>query len=652
MKRFLFLTILSLVFAFTTASSTHAQEPLPRFETSKCPLQVPHQASIVCGTFVAPEDYDNPQGKTIRMPVIIIHSRDGNPSNEALFFTEGGPGYSSLGSVRWLAGSGFGDHRDIVILEQRGNKFADPSLACDFSIWWDEKQGHTPCLDGLRQQGIALENYTASSIAEDINALKQVLKYDTWLLYGTSYSTRLMQLAMARYPENIRAVVLQSTSPVTDNRYLHDPEHSARALQVMFTDCAADPACSNAYPDLEREIYDLVSKLNDQPLDFEIPFAQSGTQVEIEVSGETLISYVDGHAFYGPAYQASETAHLPLLIDQVAKGNTDLLYPWAKNYVSRWGDDSFAWGLYFAINCQDDAPSVTPEMVDAQMAAFPELDGYYRHRTELAICTAWGLEPSSSLPIEPVTSDIPVLVLGGRYDPITPPEWSRTALTNLGQSTFVEFPASGHNVLNNNPCAQQIIAAFFDDPSKAPDLACMDSMPAAKFVLPNEIILAPAIYEIHDAELGYSMLEENLFLVSWLTLMGTGLIALIAGVVTLARPSNQTCSDIAARITQPLLIVLAVSVLFWGLALRSTLRSIAATSATVLRFGLPLGYWWLFAIVLLIGLITIILMVITALAWKRSYWSLPGRLALSLTTLAAILFCGLLANWGLFNALF
>ena len=652
MKRSALLTISLLLFAFITPSGTNAQEALPGFEPSECLDQVPDLAAIECGTLTTPEDYANPVGRTVRMPVIILHSPDGNPSNEALFFTEGGPGYSSLGSVGWLSGSGFGDGRDIVILEQRGNIYADPPLACDFSIWWDEKPGHTPCLDGLRQAGIALEHYNAAAIAADINALKQVLNYDSWLLYGTSYSTRLMQLVLERYAENIRGVVLQSTSPISDNRYLHDPEHTARSLQVLFADCAADPSCSSVYPELKSEFYDLVSKLNDQPLEFVIPFTQRGTKVAMDVSGETLISFMDGRAFYGPAFPGSETAYLPLLIDRVSKGNTDLLYPWARNNIARWGDDSFAWGLYFAINCQDDAPFVTPEMVAAQTAAFPELDGYYRHRDELDICAAWGLATKSSLPEKPVASDIPVLVLGGTYDPITPPDWSRTALTNLGQGTLIEFPSSGHNVLNNNPCAQQIIADFLDDPAKAPDLACMDALPEAKFALPNEIINAPAIYEMHYGELGYSMLEENLFLVSWLTLIGTGLAAVIAGLVTLVHPSKQPPLDITTRIAQPLLIVLAITVLFWGLALRSILRSIGASSAIVLRFGLPAGYWWLFAIVLLIGLMTVALIVITVLAWKRRYWSLLGRLALSLTTLAAILLCGLLANWGLFTALF
>ncbi|MBN2389079.1 MAG: alpha/beta fold hydrolase [Anaerolineae bacterium] len=597
------------------------------------------------------EDYDDPNSGTIRTAVIIIHSRSANPSKEAMLFTEGGPGYSALASVWWLAGTDFANHRDIVILEQRGNKHSDPSLTCDFSVWWDEKEGDTPCLDSLRQRGIALENYTAESIAADINALKQVLDYERWILYGTSYSTRLMQLVMVRYPEKIRGVVLHSTSPIADTRYLHDTEHSARVLRVMFDDCAANLACAEAYPDLENQFYELVHKLNDEPVAVEMTFPGSTERSILEVNGDTLISWMVEDAFYGPAYPPFETAYLPLLIDELSQGNMDLLYPWAKAYVSRWGNDAFAWGLYFAINCQDDAASVKPEMIEAQIAAYPELGGYYRHRTELEICSVWGLDPAPPLATEAIASDIPALILAGTYDPITPPEWSRTATVNLSNSTFVEFPASGHSVVRDNPCAQQITAAFLDDPNTKPDLRCVGDAPEPEFMLLNEIIIAPAMYEIHYGELGYSMLEENLFLGSWLTLIGTGVVGLIAGLVKLVQRYKQSSSGVFVRIAHPLLIVLPATALVWGYALRFSLQSVAATTPNVLRFGLPVACWWIFAVAILIGLMMIVLIATAILAWKHRYWSLIGRFAISLTALAAVIFCGMLAHWSLFAAL-
>lgn len=97
--------------------------------------------------------------------------------------------------------------------------------------------------------------------------------------------------------------------------------------------------------------------------------------------------------------------------------------------------------------------------------------------------------------------------------------------------------------------------------------------------------------------------------------------------------------------------VLAYAII-WGFALRSTLRSVAATTSNVLRFGLPVAYWWIFAIALLIGSMTLLLIALTILAWKRHYWSLLGRIAISIPSLAAITFSGMLAYWSFFIALF
>jgi len=340
------------------------------------------------------------------------------------------------------------------------------------------------------------------------------------------------------------------------------------------------------------------------------------------------------------------------LIDELSKGNMDLLYPWADYSISKWGDDDFSWGLYLTINCQDDASFATLEMVDTLAAEYPDLDGYVRHREELEICKSWNLDPAPPLATKAVASDIPTLVLAGWYDPITPLEWSRTALVNLTDITIVEFPAAGHSVNTDNPCALQITAAFLNDLNKKPDLSCVDTVPKPKFVLPNEIIIAPDMYEIHYNELGYSMLEENIFLGSWLTLLGTGLVALISGLIKLIRQKKQTYTETAAHLAHPILIILPVAALFWGYSLRFSLQSVAATSSIVLRLGLPVTYWWIFTLTILIGLMTLALVVITILAWKRGYWFLPGRIALSITSLAAIAFSGMLAYWGFFTALF
>jgi pimeloyl-ACP methyl ester carboxylesterase len=444
------LSTLSLIFlVFIIAAPAQAQETLPRFLPEDCPINVPASPEIECGYLVVPENYDNPQGTTINLPVIIIHNRSGNPSPEAILYTDGGPAYSSLNSVWWLANTPFVENRDIVIIEQRGNLYAEPNLDCDIEVLWEEAGDNTSCLDSLREKGIDLSQYTTANIAADLDSLRQTLDYDTWNLFGTSYSTRLMQLVINKQPDDIRSVVLLSAVPMTETRYQHDSEHSARAIQVMLDDCATDPACAAAYPDLEDQLYGLVADLNANPVYFELTYPETETKFDYEVTGDTLLGWMVGDALYMPAYHPYMTAYLPLLISEVSAGNTDLMYSWVKEDFYGMFQAPFAWGLYFTINCQDYAPYFSVEEIDTQIAAFPKLDGYFRHQSELEICDVWGLPSSNGLLAKPITSDIPTLILGGSYDPITPPEWSRTAAVNLTNSTFVEFASAGHNVLDS-----------------------------------------------------------------------------------------------------------------------------------------------------------------------------------------------------------
>jgi pimeloyl-ACP methyl ester carboxylesterase len=637
---------------FLSAAPVRAQEPAPRFEPSACPVKVPADAEIECGTLIVPEDYQTLQGSQVRLPVIIIRSQEGASSGQALLFTEGGPGYTSLNSIGWLAGTSFLKHGDIVILEQRGNIHAQPSLACDVSVWWDEKPGHTPCLDGLREAGIDLSNYTSTASAADIKALMGALDYEAWNLYGTSYSTRVMQLVMQHNPERVRSVVLHSASPISESRFQHDPQHSMRALKVMFTDCASDPECALAYPDLEQTFYELIRQLNREPIDLQMTLSQTKERITYRVNGATLIDWMVGSAFYKPAFSPYPTAYAPLLIDGLSRGNWDLLYPWAKPHLDRYADPSFAWGMYLSVNCQEEAPLAASGFISTQERAYPDLDDYLRYADELAICQAWNLPSGPPMDIAPVESDIPTLALGGTYDPVTPPEWSRTAVSGLSEATFVEFPSAGHSVLTDNPCAENLVSAFLENPRQELDTSCLADGRQTAFTLPGEIILAPDLYEVHYGEIGYSQGEQALFMGSLMALaVLTGLVW-VAGLIQWARGSKGNRPDRLARLAGLMTGILTLAAWGWSYTLRSTLRETAAAAPVALRFGLPGEYWWLFALAILIALLTLGLALIVVAIWRRGDGSLLGRLLYSGVALSAGLFSGMLASWGFLTALF
>jgi pimeloyl-ACP methyl ester carboxylesterase len=652
MKTKLLLFLILFIGNFTVQNPVQAEEALPRFEPGDCLIKVPDDVAITCGTLVTLEDYENPAGNTVRLPVIIIHNRDGNPDADAILFTEGGPAFSSLNSVWWLSGADFSQTHDIVILEQRGNPYAEPSLDCDITVLWEESVENTTCLESLLDQGIDLSQYTTANIATDIDTLRLALDYDVWNLLGTSYSTRPMQLVLARNPEDIRSVVFNSVAPMTSTRFEHDPEHSARAIQVMLDDCAADPACSAAYPDLEEQLYAVIAELNAHPVSFEMTFPGTDVRFVDEVDGNILIGWMVGDAFYDPAYHPYTTAYLPLLISELYAGNTDLLYAWRVEDLASTVKGNFAWGLYFTINCQDFAPASSIEAMQVQAAADPELDGYSRHMGELEICDAWGLHSSNGILAEPIATDIPTLVFSGNYDPITPGQWSKTALVNFSNLTLVEVPSAGHSVLSAGRCPVSLVTAFFDDPEADLDLSCLSDITPPTYVLPEEIIIDPAIYEVHWNELGASMLEENLFLGSLIAQVGCAALILISGFVNYLRHKKLYQRGKASKATQPLAVSLGLFSLFWAYGLRFLLNNVANAAPIILRFGMPAVTWQIFVMAILIGILSVILLVLVILSWRRGYWSLYRRILVSVSALAALTFSGMLAYWGFFTALF
>jgi hypothetical protein len=101
-----------------------------------------------------------------------------------------------------------------------------------------------------------------------------------------------------------------------------------------------------------------------------------------------------------------------------------------------------------------------------------------------------------------LVSDIPTLVLEGEFDPVTPPEYGQLVAGYLSNSYFFEFPGVGHDVLGNE-CARSIAGAFINDPSEAPDDACIAEMPGLVFDVRGEapeLVLEPFV----DEERGFS----------------------------------------------------------------------------------------------------------------------------------------------------
>src|SRR5260221_755906 len=98
------------------AASVYGQNSVPRFDSGECAIPVPPtEKNYRCGylTVTANRSVDN--GKTIRLPIIILKSDSPTPKPDPVLKTLGGPGASSLKMVRGRRSSPWLKDRDYII---------------------------------------------------------------------------------------------------------------------------------------------------------------------------------------------------------------------------------------------------------------------------------------------------------------------------------------------------------------------------------------------------------------------------------------------------------------------------------------------------------------------------------------------------------
>ena len=111
--------------------------------------------------------------------------------------------------------------------------------------------------------------------------------------------------------------------------------------------------------------------------------------------------------------------------------------------------------------------------IDSQSSKYPGLKGYEVMALP-DICTVWKVRPAKPIANMPVVSNIPTLVLTAQYDAYTPPAWGKNVAGRLGNSFYYEVPWAGHGPGFSVPCVGNLIASFFDEPTKAPSSECTD----------------------------------------------------------------------------------------------------------------------------------------------------------------------------------
>jgi pimeloyl-ACP methyl ester carboxylesterase len=454
----------------------------PVFEPAPCAFAVPSGTHPDCGYLVVPEDRARPDSPVIRLHVAIFRNLAGTPVPDPVVHLAGGPGSSSLEVAGYILGRGLDAvlaQRDLIFFDQRGTGASVPRLDCperqaitstllDGSLSRENAQAAVVdafqrCRERLLSQGIDLSAYQSAASAADLNDLRLALGVEQLNLYAVSYGTRLALTLMRDYPQAVRSAVLDSVYPLEVNLYTALAPNADRAFHVFFDRCASSPDCSAAYPDLRRVFYELVDQLNASPVPVSL-FA-GGAERPVRLDGDLLIDVL----FVG-LYNPAVTASMPQMIYDIRQGDFSIL----EGRLALYFETSSALGMQMAVQCAEEFPFNSPEEAFAAAQGIqPQIAAYYPASVQplFTVCREWATVLPSANENLPVASDLPVLVLAGEYDPITPPEWGRSAAQHLPHSYFYEFPGHGHWVTRSSRCAVAMALAFWNEPAVDPGLA-------------------------------------------------------------------------------------------------------------------------------------------------------------------------------------
>ena len=434
---------------------------LPRLEPLEdCFVEMPEGADYECMVVEVPEFHNEDNGRSIKLGVIRLLSTAATPA-EPLFFAEGGPGGSNVEEAASIAQNMLdGDEdvytdllstRDLVFFTQRGTLYAEPALMCSEETMapvleafdaglpaQEREQVRTTalkvCLNEYAAAGVDFAAYNSVENAADINSIREVLGYDQIILYGDSYGTVLSQHVMRDFPDALSAVILDGVDTLSAPSWVtqEDAENQS-ALEYVIELCAADDACSEAYPNLAQDVEAVYQKLQSEPYQLDV----EGTEYFID---ENLAA----SAFFETLYAPFTASILPLAVDSLLNDKQDerlqLLI-----YLIRPRFEGISFPMHYAMVCSEDPVTSVDDATS--------LDEVYSLVSEYVRTDASGyieMCPYLNLPVLPdetdipISSDLPVLLLSGAFDPATPPNNAEEVLTTLPNGFSFEFPYGGH----------------------------------------------------------------------------------------------------------------------------------------------------------------------------------------------------------------
>jgi pimeloyl-ACP methyl ester carboxylesterase len=435
-----------------------------------------------CGTLSRPLDPARPTGRRIAIAFRWYAGRSAGPP---LVAVEGGPGYPSTGSrVEYLGiyGRALVRSRGLLLVDNRGTG-GSGLIDCKSVQSFAGRTSGAPfarrvarCaqeIDTRFGRG-ARDLFATAYAADDLAAVMRALRLGKADLYGDSYGTYFVQDFIARHPGMLHSVVLDSVYP----RRGTDPWYASSGA-------AARVALETVSPGSVARLGALLARVRATPLTGRTDDAD-GSALEVRVDPRALADMVQDSGSDPVILRELDAAVVAALVgDDVpllrlaGQANSWNHTPSDAAYFSR--------GAYLAVSCLD-YPQV-PDLRRPPDAFQPFTGAEWRTISGFSqpydVCLDWPrpAKRPPRLPAVKLPASVPILIVGGDLDSLTPladaPSFGPRLGANVEIVTLrntVHVTSEGDNYLADGMrCARRVIRSFVRG---ALDAACAASIPA------------------------------------------------------------------------------------------------------------------------------------------------------------------------------
>lgn len=441
-----------------------------------------------CGTVTVWEDPGLRQRRIdLRVVVLSATGPDSLRRPDPVIVLDGGPGQAASRSAPVVARDlrSVRRSRDLILPDRRGTGGSNP-LDCP-----NEPDASTSPVDlvvprtpaqtrACREQLAAnadLTKYTTPFAAGDIVALADSLGIERFNLYGGSYGSREAFELARGHSDRVRSIAVFAVTPQDRRVLLMSPRSAETAMQRLIDDCMATRACRGAYPNLRRELDEVVARLEREPATFRAPLPGGNRTVPVRLS-RTAFGSVLRTGLLSP----TQSTRIPALIHMAHRGNFDPIGSAYLRFVRR-TPAMLSRGLFLSVVCAEEMALVEPEMIRSAAEGTFWGDGWVRSVARQ--CEEW---PEGALPSDwtrPPESNVPALLMSGWLDPIAPPAWAEQVRRHMPNARRV-LVREGHHNFSYDSCARRTLARFFDRADAfSLDAECLADAPRGPFVIPG-----------------------------------------------------------------------------------------------------------------------------------------------------------------------